>query len=130
MEVAEGDSARNDLPVLLIDVYEIPLEALIHLRREAVPARRAGLVVEPEQDLKKDHLQAVFVEKKLPGEVVLRPLVLLGRAVARLVLVYLYGVEDLGAHDEELVSLVLVEGVDDQALPQDVDLGFFQGLAV
>ena len=130
MEITEREVASDDLPVLLIDVYEVSLEALIHFRRETVSTRHVGFVVQPEQDLEKNHLQTVFVEEKLTGKVVLLSKIFLTKLVACLVLVDLHSVEDLGAHYEELVSLVFIESVHHQALPQNVDLGFLEGFAV
>lgn len=45
------------------------------------------------------------------------------------VVAHLLGIEDLSAKDEELVSLILIERIHDQALPQDIDLRLLEGFA-
>lgn len=133
-QVVQRVRACDDLPVLLVDVDEVPLKAEVHLLREAASTSLSTPVVEPQQYLKEDHLQRVLLKQELTGQVVvaqcaLRIAGLLG-LLLHLVLLDLHCCEHLRAKDEELVSLLFAEGVDHEALPEHVDLLVLESLAV
>jgi hypothetical protein len=120
-EIAQRVGASDDLPILLVDVNEVPFEALVHLGREAAPTCLARLVVKPEEDFEKDHLKAIIIKKELSCKVVLFRLCRF-LIMPRLERMNLYGIEYFCAQNEKLVPLILIERIDDKALPKNVDL--------
>ena len=104
----------HNLPVLLIHIDEVALKSKVHLLSHLAILR---LVVQSQKHLEEDHLEGVLAKEQIVCRLFLHQVAGFGDLV---------GGEQFDQKPEESVPFLLVEGIDDETLPQNVDVLYLE----